>query len=521
MTRVPANAGLSVPERLALLGQLQRMTPQARALLRPDVPSPAFLRDPEQLIDRSGVCFRSGFLQHAFEAARRDFPGMSMEGFLAGAGQGSLLSGVVDALLGEASATLLRTSDPARYVDALRRAYADFRTVSTPFDGGVSYGSYRYHEGFHVELPDDLNVMPMNAPVSPGLRYPAYGAVVTGRGNRSIGMLLASRVWDREIPLTARGPELFRELQVRSSDELHAWDYDPDLLMSEVQIAHMVSTGDAPIYRFSFETGPPSARTVTQARWELAARLEDERILTGDDAELQRLWDHHGRSATAPRGDPLDVRSRYGRDPYFRLSRDELFEMAMRLPSARNVAIRVYEWEHARPQRFIKEMQRWVRTLRKKLDEDLWSSRLSMLTGASEPANLHLLSPRDHALTDLYAGRMMGGMTRLDRWGNRVVPTVAEEADYDYAARVQDYTSTYGATAEPFPLTDIARVTEPVIAFDQRTLAELMAALRDDEWQRALASTPEAAGAWNELVRRLNSQVDRYGMPTALRLPQL
>ncbi|MET7707778.1 hypothetical protein [Micromonospora sp. NPDC005413] len=521
MTRVPGSAGLSVPERLALVGQLQRMTPQARALLRPGVVPLAFLRDVEQLVDPSGVCLRSGFLQHAFEAARRDFPIISMEGFLAGAGQGSLLADVVDALLGEASATLLRTSDPARYVDALRRSYADFRTVATPFDGGVSYGSYRYHEGFHVELPEDLNVMPMNAPVGLDPRYPAYGAVVTGRGHRSIGMVMASRVWDREIPLTARGPDLFRELQVRSLDEVHAWDYDPDLLVSEVQIAHMISTGDAPIYRFSFEKGPPRARTVTQARWELAARLEDERVLTVDNAELQRLWDHHGRSATVPRGDPLDVRSRYGRDPYYRLSRDELFEMAMGLPSARNVAIRVYEWEHARPQRFIREMQRWVRTLRKKLDEDVWSSRLSMLTGASEPGNLHLLSPRDHALTDLYAGRMMGGITRLDRWGNRVVPTVAEEADYDFAARAQDYTSQYGATAEPFPLTDIARVAEPVVAFEQRTLAELMAALRDDEWQRALASTPEAAGAWNELVRRLNSHVDGYGMPTALHLPQL
>ncbi|RLP93362.1 hypothetical protein [Micromonospora sp. CV4] len=521
MTRPPAGVGPSIPERLALLGQLQRMTPQARALLRPDIAAPAFLRDPEQLIDPSGVCLRSGFLQHAFEAARRDVPTLTMEGFLASGDHGSLLRGVVDAMLGEASATLLRTSDPARYVDALRRAYASFRTAPPPFDGGVSYGSYRYHEGFHVELPDDLNVTPMNAPVGPDPRYPAYGGVVTARGHRSIGMVLASRVWDREIPLTARGPDLFRELHVRSSDELHAWDYDPDLLMSEVQVAHMISTGDAPIYRFSFEPGPPSVRTAEQSRWELAARLEDERILTVDNAELQRLWDHHGRSATRPRGDPSDLRSRYGRDPYYRLSRDELFETAMRLPSARNVAIRVYEWEHARPQRFIREMQRWVRTLRRKLDEDFWSSRLSMLTGASEPGNLHLLSPRDHALTDVYAGRMMGGSTRLDRWGNRVVPTVAEEDAYDYAARAQDFLLPSGATMEPFPLTDIARATEPVIAFDQRTLAELMAALQDDEWQAALASTPEAAAAWNRLAQRLNGQVDGYGMPTALHLPQL
>ncbi|GAB3935425.1 hypothetical protein GCM10027614_10130 [Micromonospora vulcania] len=451
-------------------------------------------------------------------------PGRSVPvtgGFLASASDGSLLAGIVEALLGEASATLLRTSDPARYVDALRRAYADFRVVATPFDGGVSYGSYRYHEGFHVELPDELNVLPMNAPVGPGLRYPAYGPVVTSRGHRSIGMVLASRVWGREIPLTARGPELFRELNVRSYDEVHAWDYDPDLQMSEVQIAHMISSGDAPIYRFSFDKGPPSARTVEQARWELAARLQDERILTADTDELQRLWDHHGRSTSTPTGDPQDLGSRYGRDPYYRLSRDELFETAMALPSARNVAIRVYEWEHARPQRFIREMQRWVRQLRRNLDEEAWSSRLSMLTGASEPGNLQLLSPPEHAMTDLYAGRMMGGVTRLDRRGNRLVPSVAEEAAYDYAARAQDFTFGSGATAQPFLRTDIDRAAEPVVAFDQRTLAELMAALHEDDWQRALASTADTTDAWNRLVQRLNSQVDGYGMPTALRLPQL
>ncbi|MCG5442007.1 hypothetical protein NIE79_005063 [Micromonospora sp. NIE79] len=522
MARPPTNAGLSAPERFARLGQLQRMTPQARALLLGDGVPTVFLRDPEQLVDRSGVCLRSGFLQHAFETARRDNPGLTVGGFLASGQYGSQVTAVVDALLGEASATLLRTSDPARYVDALRRIYADFRTVSTPFDGGVSYGSHRYHDGSHLVLPDGLNVTPMNAPVGPDLHYPAYGGVVTSRGHRSIAMVLASRVWDREIPLTARGPDLFRELQVRSVNELHAWDYDPDLLMSEVQIAHMISTGDAPIYRFSFDKGPPSARTMTQARWELAAQLEDERILTADNAELQRLWDRHGRSDAAPRGDPTDLNSRYGRDPYYRLSRNRLFETAMGLPSARNVAIRPYEWEHARPQRFIREMQAWTRRLRRNLNEDLWSSRLSMLTGASEPGNLQLLTPPGHALDDIYAARMMGGVTRVDRWGNRLVPTVAEEAAYDSAARAQDLTlGEAGATLQPFARTDIERASESVMAFDQRTLADLTAALHEAEWQRALASTPDAIYAWNRLVERLNRQVDAYGMPTALRLPSL
>ncbi|HET8658123.1 MAG TPA: hypothetical protein VFM55_03895 [Micromonosporaceae bacterium] len=521
MTPPRTSRTLSAPEQIVLLDQLQRMTPQARAILAPDDVVPrSFMRDPEELVDPSGVALRSGFLQNAFEARRQAFPDMSTEEFLAGAEPGTLLYGVVDALLGPASATLLRTTDPDRYVDALRLAYADFRTTPPPFDGGVSYGSYRYHVGNHVALPETLNVTPMNAPVGPDLHYPPYGGIVTARGHRSIGTVMGSQALGREIPLDLRGPDLFRELQVRSVDEVHAWDYDPDFLLSEVQIAHMISTGEPPMYRFSLVSGPPRPRAVQQARWELAARLGDERVLTADGAALQRIWDRAGRDAGRPTGSPLDLRSRYGRDPYYRLSRDELFEMAMGRGSL-DVAFRPYEWEHARPQRFIREMQLWVRRLmRNSPDEDFWSSRLSMLTGASEPANLQLLTPFDHARTDVVAARMFGGMTRLDRFGNRAVPTLDEVSAYDTMNRYAAFPSRSAFPLWSFPLTDELRATEPLVAFDQRTLAELIAALMDDDWQRAVvALDDDLSDQWKRLVARVNTQAGFLGLPTALRLP--
>jgi hypothetical protein len=337
---------------------------------------------------------------------------------------------------------------------------------------------------------------------------------------------MASRAWGRDIPLDARDVTLFRELGLESRDVLHGWDYDPDLLLSEVQIAHMISTGEAPAYRFRILEGPPGPRARTQARWELAARLGDETILTADDAALRGLWERHGRDGFRRTGDPTDLASRFARDPYYRFSRDELFEMALGQPGAFDVKVWVYEWEHDRTQRFGRVLTGWVSRLRRHLpDGEFWTSRLSMLAGLAEPGNLHLLSPWAHARTDLYAGRMFGGVTRVDRFGNRAVPTLAEVEEFDAAARAAAYSMPGGGTLGPFPLTDAARADEPIVAFDQHTLAELTAALHDDEWQQAVrAAAGDGVGVradWNQLVRRLNAHLDAYGMPRSLHLPEI
>ncbi|GES18364.1 hypothetical protein Aple_012590 [Acrocarpospora pleiomorpha] len=87
----------SMSEQLALLNQLQRMTPQVRAIFAAGRAPRSFARDPRELIDPSGLCVRSGWLQNAFEAVREDFPNISIEGFLAGGDSRSLLYAVVDA----------------------------------------------------------------------------------------------------------------------------------------------------------------------------------------------------------------------------------------------------------------------------------------------------------------------------------------------------------------------------------------------------------------------------------------
>ncbi|MFG1677005.1 hypothetical protein [Micromonospora sp. NPDC049282] len=514
----------------ALLMAQQKLTAQAarkaatKAATNVPVPT-AFLRDPAQLVGHSGVALESAYLQDALQAARRDNPRLTIGEFLAGGAADSLFHGIVDSLLGPAAATMLRTTDPDLYRQALVQAFHDFRFGPTPYDGGIAYSRHRYQIGRHVALPEELNVIPMNAPTGPDLHYPPYGPLVTARGHRTIGMVMASRAWGRDIPLDARGVSLFRALGLRSRDVLHAWDYDPDLLLSEPQIAHMISTGAAPVYQFRIVRGTPTARTADQARWELAARLEDDAFLEADDAELQRLWSHYGSDTARETGDPTDLAERYARDPYYRMSRDELFEMALRLPGAWNVASRSYEWEHGLPQRFTKRMVGWARELRRHLDETVWTSRLSMLTGAAEPANLQLLSPWEHARVDLHAGRMFDGVTRVDRYGNRAVPTLREVEAYDDAARAADFPMSGGGTLRGFPLSDTPRADEPIVAFDQFTLAELVGALHEDEWQKALrTAASQRTGVrteWNQLVDRLNTHLVAYGMPAALHLPKI
>ncbi|MGC4896986.1 hypothetical protein [Micromonospora sp. DT31] len=513
----------------ALLMAQQRLTAQAAkkaAEAATNVPVPtSFLRDPAHLVDRSGVALESAYLQDLYQAARRDNPRLTTGEFLAGGAADPLFHDIVDALLGPAAATMLRTTDPDLYRRALVQAFHDFRFSPTPYDGGIAYSRYRYRTGRHVALPEELNVIPMNAPTGPDLHYPPYGPLVTARGHRTIAMVMASRAWGRDIPLDARGAALFQALGLTSRDVLHAWDYDPDLMLSEPQIAHMISTGAAPVYQFRIVREQPTARTAEQARWELAARLEDDALLGADDAGLQRLWSHHGSDTARKTGDPADLTKRYARDPYHRMSRDELFEMALRRPGAWNVAMRSYEWEHGLTQRFTRRMVGWARRVRRHLDESVWSSRLSMLTGAAEPANLQLLSPWEHARVDLHAGRMFHGVTRVDRYGNRAVPTLREVAAYDDAARAADSPLSRGGTLRAFPLSDTARADEPIVAFDQFTLGELVGALHDDEWQKALRTAAgESArlqAEWNQLVDRLNTHLAAYGMPAALHLPNI
>jgi len=104
----------SMVEMLALLGRDQRLTPQVYRAMLSDTPLPGsgFLRDPIQLIDRNGVSLWSASLQSEFAAARRDAPGLTIGQFLAGGAEGSLRRTLVDALLGPASATMLRTLNP-------------------------------------------------------------------------------------------------------------------------------------------------------------------------------------------------------------------------------------------------------------------------------------------------------------------------------------------------------------------------------------------------------------------------
>jgi hypothetical protein len=528
------NLGLALPEQLALLNQLQRMTPPARVVLGLDMAPRAYMRDPAELIDPAGPATRAAVLQDAFDAARRDDPNITVEEFLATAEPGTRAYRTITEMLGPASATLLRTTDTTEFVDALRDAFAVFRTIGTPFDGGISYGSWRYRQGMHVRLPDEPHELigtPMNAPMGPDLHYPPYGGKVTTRGHRTVAAVMWSQAFDREIPLDLRGPDLFRELQVRSieHDELIGWDYDPDFLFSHVQVAHMMSTGWSPIYRFKVVEGTPSERTIEQARWELAARLEDERILTADVATLQRIRGQHRPNSTRRTRTPGDVVRRFDRDPYYRLSRDDLFDMALGRPSF-DVTYRPYEWEHMRPERFTKALQKWVRWLfARSPNEVYWNSRICMLTGFSEPSNLQLVSPFDHGRTDAYAGRMFAGRTRLHRHGirerehptGRPIPTLDEAAAYDAARHAEAFPGRKAAPLQAFPLTDAERADEALVAYDQRPLAELVSALQEDEWQQAVNAIPDAAirAQWNDLVRRLNGQVDGYGMPAALRLP--
>lgn len=493
-----------------------------------------FRRVVEQVLDHGGDSFAQRVFQEAFAAARALDPSLSPERFLAGLRKSSQLYWLARELLGPASLMLLTATRRGEFEQALKRHYDDFRYVHPPYDGGLSYGAYRYLEGWHVDLAASrVKVLPANTPRfdrRTGLfLYPDYGTVARQRLNRSVAAVQASRVWGRAIPLDLEGKELFEALEIEHSLETFANYLDPELRQSRLQIAFTLSTGYPPIYRSAIVprgADPPTglrlspARNAEQARWELAARLGSHLLDPATDLKALR--------ASLAKGGTRRPASSIPHDPFSQLSDDELFALALRRPDAPRVYTNVFEWEHHRSQRFTKEMLGMIAAMRL---GPVWRSRIQMLTGLCEPENLHFVSPPLHAALDLLAAgyappssRKKGefkheaysaNRARQDRFGN----TFFIPAD---AAPDPDYVSLEEKSWRPrrFPNLELKRAEAPLVAYEPRHVIALLTELQHADLQmaaRALNGAP--LDAWNHLVEQLNAAANVYGISKALWLP--
>ena len=536
--------------------QLAMFDRTARQVLDGPVVAGSFHRVPEQLLDHGGRGFAQRELQAAYVAARGQDAYLTPEGFLAGLDVMSPVGEAVRALLGEVSWTLLRTAEPAEFESALLAAYRDFRTAPPPYDGGISYGSYRYAEGRHLDLSTSrLTFLPMNAPVFDrevrALVYPSW-EVGRARATRSMMAVQAARVTGREVPLHLEGRDLFEALRVRHSAETFESYLDPELRQSLLQTAFCLSTGYSPIYRSAIQrTGrripglhARRQRNALQARWELAARLERPGLLDETTA-LGTVWE---RLPAAVRNEK--PRTIIPHDAFTQLTVDELFQLVLDPKRAPRVVLNTFEWEHHRSQRFTYQ----VFGLAARLGLDAQRrSRFAALTGLCEPENLSFVAPWQHARLDFYAGgyaelpELAGrgaelwtgafrpNPARMDQWGNMpygVRPS--EQGGWQFvASRIEDdiaFESIMGSRRNSWAGVvdfswhpDLARARNTVVAYQPHEVAALLGELLDPVTLRSASkfSQPEDLAAWNAIAGPLNQAADLYGFEKTLRLPEL
>jgi hypothetical protein len=484
------------------------------------VRTPSFRRVPEQITSHGGDAFTHRVLNEPFQVARAEQPGLTLEQFLARVDPDSALGRVIDELLGPAQATLLRTTDPGQFERALVDHYRTFRHGPPPYDAGVSYARHRYLDGAHVDLRQSrLLVVPPNAPVfsqvENAFRYPSWD-VGRARANQSVAAVQLSRVLGRDVPLDKGGRELFDALNLDHSVETFDCYLDPELRLSALQWAFTMATGYAPIYRSVLASGAaPSgkglksyaARTATQAQWELASRLGTPELIDAPAEALRHEWDRARKAG----GASVRPTATAAQDAFTEASTDDLFSMALREPDAPKVYVATPEWEHHRSQRLAGRLDKLAVTLQV---PDAWRSRFRMLAGLCEPENLHFLMPWMHAAEDLFAGgfapvrqriwqdgsfnagAFLVNRSRVDRWGNVMVPT-------DFASHP-----------------DLPRAKNALVAYTPRDLVALLTSMQEDTVLRAARDLAgEDVRMWNALADQLNAAARALEMSPALSLP--
>jgi hypothetical protein len=458
----------------------------------------------EQLLDDGANAFVDRRLQRQWVLARRRDPGLTPRQFVRqAAGRAQQL---LRELLGPDQYVLEALAEGPAYFAAWQRVVDSWRHVPPPADCGHSFGHWDADLAGLGRPPEGM-LLPMDYPVFDRDGRPSYPGWPTAkvRGQQLMAHVNLSR-WlpDVDLPLAITPQELVELLGDQAAARVaHRSELHPDLIQTPTQLAFTRATGLAPIvawqripsansrlpgFRASAASG---SRQAQEARFELAARL----YAAGDPDFGQALDLDALRTNTglgAGRNLPADPDNW---SPFARLEIDELLGLARGNPGAPLIQLHVFELEHHIPERTPGRLEGLFRALEGQRPTAELSTRLRALCGFSDPANIHLVTPWEHARLDAYAAA----------WAGR-----------ENLQRIHDYANVRTRIPDPedavmAPHPDLPRVDSPFLGFELPQLLPVVELIRGRLTPAALARLAQSEQATlRELIPRINRLLGYY-----------
>ena len=306
------------------------------------------------------------------------------------------------------------------------------RYVRAPFDAGFRVSGFldRVGESEQLKLAKalldpkhNIGTLPMDAPMVSmvngveSLEIPSW-STARRRGLRTAGFQLLNfgSTLGTYLTLKADFRSTFTQVAAERLESALPTLYGPEIRLSGWDALLMLATGTPPIsagrlasatedFADSFSPRMAVARHELQARVQLYRRTGDADYLDMSHEDLIRRRDG-GLSAAALKEVGADS-DPWG-DPFPRMTTLQLLGHAVRSPTDdAKVWYNVTELEHGLGQRVPRAIDRLaaVRGVPREL-----GARLRRASGLTDPANVHLLSPFEHSMADVFAAYPVLGM---------------------------------------------------------------------------------------------------------------